>query len=457
LSRRATSRFQHSKGIQRILCVTLLLANPALAPAQQNAPAASAASTTNGYAELLSLEDIQGIAFTRNWDLLAAKAGIDSATAQLIVAKEFPNPTASLSSAKIGTHDDATPVGNGVWSRSYDTIAAVSQLIEIAGKRRDRQMAGRAAIMGASARFHDAKRTLDQGVAKAYIAALLAGENARVLNESAGFLQHEADIAQARFQAGDISESERRQIEINAQQFGLQAKSAEATAIQARISVEVLMGRNEPAGNWQPAQSLEDLVIISTPPDPGGKAQGIRPDVWAAEADLKGSEAQLSLQKAMRIPDPTISLGYEHEPPGGGPPADTMNMGVSFPLPLWNRNGGNIKAARAAVEQSEVTLGRVRAQAAADIANAEVGYREARARWQRYQEQIRPNSTKVREAVAFAYEKGGASLVDLLDAERTDNDVRLATAQAMSDTASTQADLKAARTVLSENELKIQK
>jgi outer membrane protein, heavy metal efflux system len=60
----------------------------------------------------------------------------------------------------------------------------------------------------------------------------------------------------------------------------------------------------------------------------------------------------------------------------------------------------------------------------------------------------------VRESVAFAYDKGGASLVNLLDAERTDNDVRLATAQAMSDTASAVADLEAAQGVLSESELK---
>jgi cobalt-zinc-cadmium efflux system outer membrane protein len=64
------------------------------------------------------------------------------------------------------------------------------------------------------------------------------------------------------------------------------------------------------------------------------------------------------------------------------------------------------------------------------------------------------NTTKVRETVAFAYEKGGASLVDLLQAERTDNDVRLATVQAMSDTAGARADLEAAQAVLIPGKLK---
>jgi cobalt-zinc-cadmium efflux system outer membrane protein len=133
-----------------------------------------------------------------------------------------------------------------------------------------------------------------------------------------------------------------------------------------------------------------------------------------------------------------------------------MGLGVSFPLPLWNHNRGNIRAAEAAAEQSELALGKVKAQAHADVAVAEVAYQEARQRLQRYQEQIRPRAAQVRESVAFAYTKGGASLVDLLTAERDDNNVRLATAQALSDTASAAADLKAARNTLSETELNSQ-
>ena len=63
----------------------------------------------------------------------------------------------------------------------------------------------------------------------------------------------------------------------------------------------------------------------------------------------------------------------------------------------------------------------------------------------------------MRESVAFAYEKGGASLVDLLNAEQTDNTIRLAVAQAMSDTASASADLAAARYVLPLTELETRK
>ncbi len=296
--------------------------------------------------------------------------------------------------------------------------------------------------MGAHARFWDARRLLDQGVTKAYVAALLAGENAHILNESAGMLRHETQIAQARLKAGDISDSDEKQIENNADVFELQAKSAEAAAVQARIAVEILLGVEQPAGRWTPKNILAQMAV--TPPPSGSKTNALRPDVQAALADLNQSKSDLKLQKAMRISDPTFAFLVEHNPFGGAFPDDTVGIGVSFPLPLWNWNRGEIKSAQATVDKNTQAFAKAKAQAVADVASDRSEFMEASERLQRYQNQIVPKSQKVRESVAFAYEKGGSSLVDLLEAERADNDARLATAQAFADTANAVADLKAA-------------
>jgi cobalt-zinc-cadmium efflux system outer membrane protein len=213
------------------------------------------------------------------------------------------------------------------------------------------------------------------------------------------------------------------------------------------------MGVRQPKGNWTPADTLEQMDAV-VPPLPQATAGAARPDVLAAEADLRGGEFNLKLQKAMRIPDPTVSFQYEHNPvPPGPPPDDTFGLSVSFPLPVWNQNGGNIKAAQAAVDQFELALGKVKAQNASDVASAQVEYREAYDRLQRYQTLIVPQSASSRASVAFAFEKGAATLVDLLEAERTDNTVRMSMAQAQSDTASAVADVLAAQNVLAESEL----
>ena len=400
----------------------------------------------------LTLAEAKRFAFERNWDLLAAKSGVDAAAAQLLVAKEFPNPNLSASSAKIGERENSTPAGNGVWVRSYDTIFAVNQLIEIGGKRRDRQDVARAGVLGAKARFLDAKRTLDQGVTKAYVAALLANENARILRESAGYMRHEQEIAETRFKAGDLAESDLKQIQVAAEQYVLQEAAADAAAVQARTAMEMLLGVNQPKGDWQPADSLEQICAEISTNFPS-KTSALRPDVLAAQTDVRAAEANLELQIAERIPDPTIALQYEHNPPGGGPPVDTIGLGVSFPLPLWNQNQGAIHAAQAAVEQSRLALAKLQAQMASDILNAEAAFNEASSRLKRYREQIATQSASARASVIFKFEKGGATLVDLLEAERTDNDVRLATAQAMADAASTAADLVAAKKALTETEI----
>ena len=268
----------------------------------------------------LSLPTARQRAWERNWDLLAARSGVDSATAQLLVAKEFPNPTLALSTARLGNRENSTPLGNSVWNRSYDSIAAVSQLLEIGGKRSRRQSSAQAGVNGARARFFDARRTLDQGVTKAYLAVLLAEENARVLRESAHSLQQESDIAEARFHAGDISAADLKQIQNNAAEFDLQARSAEAAAAQARIQVELLLGEPKPEGHWNPVETLTDLAAAPAPVPASAAATGAeRPDVLAAEADLKRAQADLALQRALRIPDPTVSLQVEHNPPW--PPA----------------------------------------------------------------------------------------------------------------------------------------
>ena len=410
---------------------------------QPPALAQGVAVTTN----TISLAQAQAQAFARNWDVLAAKTGVSAAEAQRLIAQEFPNPTFSVSTAKIGPHDGGTALGNGIWNRSYDTIFAVNQLIEIGGKRRDRKNSAAAGLAGAQARFLDARRLLEQGVTKAYVAALLAGETARILNESARMLRHETELAQVRLQAGDISDADEKQIENNADVFELQAKSAETAARQARIALEILLGADRPEGNWTPADSLAS-IRVAAPANEGEPVDFRRADVQAAAADLQQSQADLQLQRAMRIPDPTFSVLAEHNPPGGSPPTDTLGVGVSFPLPLWNRNRGEIQAAQATVEKNFLALAKARAQAAADLAGAQAEFQEASGRLARYQNQILPKSQKVREAVAFAYEKGGASLVDLLEAERADNDARIATAQAMADAASAVADWKAAIEVM---------
>jgi len=392
----------------------------------------------------LSLAEAKRLAFVRNWDLLAAKSDVDLATAQRLVAREFPNPVASFSVQKINidNHSSGTSGGNSFWERNYDTIAAVNQLVEIGGKRRARKDSVTAGLRNAEARLADARRTLDAGITQAYVSVLVAEEKRQILTDSAASLRKEAGIAEARQRAGEISLADKSQIEIAAERLELDATSAEADARNATITLETVLGARRPQGRLHLSDSLQPLAEIRPAEMNLPAALARRPDIRAAESARTKAEADVRLQRAMRIPDPTFLGQYEHEPPDQ---PNTLGFGVSFPLPLWNRNRGNITAAEAALQQANVQLAKVEAQAAAETVSSQTTYSASLLRWQRYRDQLAPKSRQIRETVAFAYEKGGASLLDLLSAQRSDNDVRLATAQAAADTANAAAALRAAR------------
>ena len=148
---------------------------------------------------------------------------------------------------------------------------------------------------------------------------------------------------------------------------------------------------------------IDSLDQLANATLPAGEAAGAqRPDLLAAEAALRQAESDLRLPKAIRIPDPTISFQYEHNPPDT---PNTVGIGVSFPLPLWNRNGGAIHAAEATRDQAALTVERTRAQIVSDIATAQSAYDEAAARLRNYRETLQPKAKRVRQTVSLAYEK----------------------------------------------------
>jgi cobalt-zinc-cadmium efflux system outer membrane protein len=379
----------------------------------------------------LSLNQARQLALERNDDFRVAQFQVTAAVALLRAAREYPNPTLSLSTAQVPTDGSkaATTLGNGLLDRSYDSIVALSQLLPIA-KRGVQQDAAGAAVRVAQSQREDAQRLLLQSVTQAYIGAVSAREQAEVLERSAAALRREATIAQHRLEAGDLSESDEAQIEIAADQDELAAETQRTVARTAVIALETLLGEPSPDGST----ALSDRLSALVPTDPAfaDLPPGHRPDVAAAEAAVAQAEAAATLQRRQRIPDVTVTVQYEREPPDQ---TNTGGIGLSLPLPVWNRNTGNWEAAKAARSQAEAQLDKVRIQAAADAAQARFAYREAAQRMQRYLAAVVPKSARATRSVAYAYEKGGTSLVNLLEAERNDNSVGLAAVQAQADTA----------------------
>ncbi len=401
---------------------------------------AGRSARASGRPSRLSLDDALRLADEGNFDLRAARGDVEVALGQQRTAGQFPNPILGLSSSKYKlTQPNGTTQGNSFFQRSYDSIASIGQLVEVGGKRTQRRASAEAAVAAARARLDEVRRQLDLNVTKAYLAALLADGNRAVLENSALSLRREASIAAARLQAGDISNADRDQIEVAAAQLELNARSAANAALAARIQLQLLLGNANPDGQIQLADTLSRLGhLISSGVGIGAP---LRPDIAAARASLAKATADLKLEKANRIPDPTFQLQYEREPTAT---LQSLGFAMTIPLPLPNYNLGAVRTARAAQLQAAAKVDQTQSIYRADVAAARGAYQEANARAHRYEEQISAQAERVRESVSFAYARGGASLVDLLTAQRAANEVRAATLQAQADRASAAAALSAA-------------
>jgi cobalt-zinc-cadmium efflux system outer membrane protein len=403
--------------------------------------AAAAGPAAGAQPAPLTLVQAERLALERNADFRVAQAQVQAALGQLRTAREYPNPTIGLSTAKISTDGtpEGTPLGNSLLDRSYDSIVSLSQLLPL-GKRGLERDAAAAGVHAAEFQRDDARRLLLQAVTQSYAAALAAGEEADVLGQSAADLRREAVIAGERFRAGDLSASDRAQLEIAADQDELGADAARATAKTAVITLEILLGEPHPSGDTPLADHL-DQWSQATPDDLESAPVGTRPDIAAAESALRQSEANVTLQQRQRIPDITASVQYERNPPAQ---TNTVGVGLSLPLPFWDHFTGEILTARAARTQAEAALDRARLQASADVAAARIAYHEAAQRARRYRTSLVPKSAEVVRSVSYAFGKGGAALLDLLEAERNDNSIRVAAVQAEADAASAAAALRAA-------------
>jgi len=392
----------------------------------------------------LTLEEAVRLASGRNPDLLAARADLESARAQRAAAVALPNPVLSYSTSKVPTDETraSTIEGNDFYSRSYDTVVSASQLVEIGGKRKDRRISADEGIAGATARLADATRLLGAAVVRAYTAAGVARASATIARETAASFGKTAELAREREAAGEISTSERAQIEIAAGRFLADAAQADLAFTNAARALGALLSMPAAA----PAEDLDDPGEITGPGPEGTPGDetllASRPDLAALEAAARKAEADLALQKAFRVPDPTLLAQYEREPPAQ---RNTVGFGVSFPLPVLNLNGGAIRAAEVAVESARRDLARGQVRVRQDLAATRDAFETARTRALRLVNDLLPKAQAVRDTVRFAYEQGAASLLELLEAERNANDIRLAAVSARGDLAAARADFFAAR------------
>ena len=140
----------------------------------------------------------------------------------------------------------------------------------------------------------------------------------------------------------------------------------------------------------------------------------------AAQLQTKRASAALRLAERQRFPDVSVGAQYTQEGSGVGaitPP--TLSLLLTAPLPIFYRQAGEIERAKADLRLQQITAAKTEAQITADVLEAVSSFTTAKAQVDRFNARLLERAKTARDLVSVQYEKGAASLLDLLDAERS--------------------------------------
>lgn len=367
--------------------ISLCLALMALAPAAQ--------------ASTLTLDDALRTAREHNPQLAAVRWGGDIAAGERIQAGVLPNP--ELSWEVEDTRRD-----------TQTTTVTLSQPIELGGKRGARiELAERGQGLAAlelerqdnalradvTAAFHDAARAQEQ--------LALAGQSLRLTERG-------LQVVQGRVRAGTASPIEATRAQVQVSQMRLEQQRAEQAVSVAHQNLATAMGiaridfeQVEPA-------------IRGLPPVPSAERLLARlaqtAELRLASQQIDQSEAALGVARSQRIPDLTLSVGSQYD----RAERERVNvLGVSVPLPLFDRNQGNVLAAARRADQARDLRNDTELRVRGEVLQALAQWRTAGHEVSAFEGSILPAAQQAVDAATRGFERGKFGFIDVLDAQRT--------------------------------------
>ena len=354
----------------------------------------------------LTLDEAIDLATRENPVLRAKEFELRAVRANEVTAGLRPNPTASYSSEQfaLGRATDAV----------QQHTASLSQLIETGGKRQRRIESARAATQVTGYELADVRRQVVYQVRKAFTDILTARANLALAEQGLRTLDDVERLQRFRAERGDISELELLRIQVQRFAFERDAADARAALRAGAISLRAVLGPERVSENVDVVGDLTYRPLTRSREDLEAVAVANRPDVRAAEAARARARADYSLARANASWDFAPMVEYQRI--GAD---NTIGFGISMPLRLFDRNQGEIARTRAEMDRADATRDATVLQAVTEV-NAALATLATQADKLRLLRDIYlPKAQQARDTVEFAYRRGGVSLLDFLDAQRT--------------------------------------
>jgi len=388
----------------------------------------------SGAPTTITLDEAIQMALQHNHNMLAARTTILQSEADEKTANLRPNPSlfADWEYLPLGSPAKQNPdVYGGQSTADYlhnntEGDIGLSYLIERGKKRQHRVQAAKDITAQTKSLVTDNERTLTFNVASLFVNVQLAKSTLELAEKDLKSFQQTVDLGELRYNKGAISEDDYLKIKLQLLQFETDYQQAQLAKVQALSDLRQLLGYESVAPDYDVAGAFDYEPLKGNLEDFQLKAMQNRPDLRAAQQGVTAARSQYEVQKTIGKPDVTVQANYSH--------VNAINAATiyaSIPLPIFNRNQGNIEHTRIAITQAQEQEKAANGQVLTDVHDAYEGLRASDHVIQLYRSGYLDVAQKDRDISEYAYKRGAASLLDFLDAERSYRATQLAYRQAL--------------------------
>jgi len=375
---------------------------PAKTPTSHDAPV-----------KALSLHQAIALAFDHNPDFRSTGYDVVAAEGAVVQASVLPNPSFAVSANGALIKPLSPPLPNSV---------SLGWTIPIGGKISAATQAAQATLDATKATRIAAKRQLQLNVQTAFVTAQLNQALLSFAEQDKDGFHKELDLNELRYKDGKIAFGDLLKLRIQAVATDDEVREAALALENARADLRHIIGEDVLAADF----TVEGELALNEKPNLGeldallDVALKKRPDYLALLEQEKSAKASLVLARRTPIPDIGISADYNFDTANStiaiqNPPS--YDISLSIPVPLFDRNQGNITSAEAAYEKSKLAEQSLRIQIRSDLSKALQEWKAASELLAVYQTGVVAAAKESLEITKHAYELGTGTLLDFLDAE----------------------------------------
>jgi cobalt-zinc-cadmium efflux system outer membrane protein len=360
-----------------------------------------------------------------NPTLLAARIGIDESKADEITAYLRPNPDLSASIDQINPFaTQPTPSGGSDGYRPFAFAfpsSSISYLHERQHKRELRRESAQKATAIAESQLADQERNLIFNLRSAFVTTLQQKAVLTVTRDNLAYYDRLLNVSRDRFKAGDIAKVDLVRLELQRVQFESDVQTALVNLRTAKITLLMLLNDRTPVEQFDVAGPFDFAEQISPLEEFRKIAMDARPDLKAAIQSIDKAKTDHRLAVANGSTDPTFGMDFARNPPI----PVYLGVNVSIPLRIFDRNQGEKLKTQLDIAHNERLRDANVAQVFNDVDSAYATLDSNLTLLRPYKASYLQQAVEVRDTVSFAYQHGGASLLDFLQAQQDYRSIEL--------------------------------